>query len=525
MVLSAKTYKKAISASILKQAEQLLKRGALRELDEERPGRFVAYVDDGDQSFDVMLQLNAKRELSPHSCDCSSEYFFCEHKATVFLHLLEHGSTLAVPKKKRVSKKELEAIALFEGVDFEALKQWVIAAMNQDKALRQQFELHFGKERDNPSAEQIQEKTRALRTAVMGRRFSASAAEIKKMIGLWEAYHLPILEGHFSAGEPSASGPLMWAIFSEVWDAHRTLSTNSNKISNYRDSLMKKLETLILQLSAKNQLMPHVESVLHFLAGRARNEETQVYMLPLLSRWGTVLPTEQATVLIGTVIDFTRNNKDLSAYNKTRVLHFIFEDCHKTEAIKPFLPDFPASDQNPEYNFRLIDLLLQEKNFGAAVQKCHAVSKFRFHQKFSLPLQDRWIIIYRETGDHVSLLNLLQTRLRKYFLWNDYELAMPLLKEDKDREDLLVEIRREALEQVSENYRAQEFLIHLAEEDKTLLHTLLQQDNLFRLYIEHFDIFSTMIKRPSLPDYCVSNTGSIGLMICRREIFYRRRLN
>ena len=143
MVLSAKTYKKAISASVLKQADNMLKRGALRELDEEKSGRFVAYVDDGEHSFDVMLQLNTEREISAHSCDCSSEYFFCEHKATVFLHLLENGPALAVPKKKRISKKELETLALFEGVDFEALKQWLIATMEKDKTLRVQFELQF----------------------------------------------------------------------------------------------------------------------------------------------------------------------------------------------------------------------------------------------------------------------------------------------------------------------------------------------------------------------------------------------
>ena len=318
---------------------------------------------------------------------------------------------------------------------------------------------------------------------------SASAAEIKKIIGLWEAYHLPILESHFREGEPSASGPLLWGIFSEVWDAMRTLSTNSNKINNYGASLIEKLDTWFLQLSTKNQVAPHVHAILEFLGGKGCNKEAPIHMLPLLSGCCKALPEEQAAVLLGTLLNFISNKKDFSAYNKTRVLHFIFDDFHKTEAIKAFLPDFPVSDQYPEYNFRLIDLLIQEQNYESALEKCLAISKFRFHPNYSIHLEERLITIYSTTGEKLPLLKLLQTRLGKHFFWEDYQRVVPLLEEGPERQGFIAKIRRLAIEQMEASYGAQEFLIRLAEEDSTLLHTLLQKDGLLRLYINHFDVF------------------------------------
>lgn len=107
MLIGFANYKKAIAAAVIKEGEKLLKAAAVRELDEESKGCYVAYVDEGEQSWDVRLVLNERAELSEHSCDCKSDYFFCAHQVAVFLHLKEKGTTTTgKPLLKKVSKKK-----------------------------------------------------------------------------------------------------------------------------------------------------------------------------------------------------------------------------------------------------------------------------------------------------------------------------------------------------------------------------------------------------------------------------------
>nr|WP_288810210.1 hypothetical protein [uncultured Sphingobacterium sp.] len=62
-----------ISQILAKQSETKLtqaKKLIFRELEEfERKGNFVAYVDEGEESYDVNIQLD-KDNVIGHSCDC-----------------------------------------------------------------------------------------------------------------------------------------------------------------------------------------------------------------------------------------------------------------------------------------------------------------------------------------------------------------------------------------------------------------------------------------------------------------------
>ncbi len=76
MQIGFSNYKKVIAATVIKEGEKLLQSSAVRELDEVSKGCFVAYVDVGDESWDVRLVLNEKEELTEYFCDCDSDYFF-----------------------------------------------------------------------------------------------------------------------------------------------------------------------------------------------------------------------------------------------------------------------------------------------------------------------------------------------------------------------------------------------------------------------------------------------------------------
>jgi hypothetical protein len=73
MELSLKNYKTVLSKDLLKKAEK----NTVRECDETEKGHFIAYVDEGHDSFDVSLTVINNDAISAHSCDCKNGSKFC----------------------------------------------------------------------------------------------------------------------------------------------------------------------------------------------------------------------------------------------------------------------------------------------------------------------------------------------------------------------------------------------------------------------------------------------------------------
>ena len=71
------------SETKLTQAKKLI----VRELEEvEVKGNFVAYVDEGEESYDINVQLD-KDVVVGHSCDCGRRDSYCIHQIVILLML------------------------------------------------------------------------------------------------------------------------------------------------------------------------------------------------------------------------------------------------------------------------------------------------------------------------------------------------------------------------------------------------------------------------------------------------------
>lgn len=67
MELTLYNYKTALPKELLSQS----KKATIRECDETEKGHFVAYADEGSDSFDVSLTISNKT-IKAHSCDCNT---------------------------------------------------------------------------------------------------------------------------------------------------------------------------------------------------------------------------------------------------------------------------------------------------------------------------------------------------------------------------------------------------------------------------------------------------------------------
>src|SRR5271156_4676146 len=100
MVLTLKNYAAALPADLLLQA----KKNKVRECDETEKGHFVAYVDDGNESFDVSLTIKAGNEITHHTCECNSGVF-CRHKAALIAHIANGKKVKEIVTVKKKDSK------------------------------------------------------------------------------------------------------------------------------------------------------------------------------------------------------------------------------------------------------------------------------------------------------------------------------------------------------------------------------------------------------------------------------------
>ena len=77
-------YSKIVPAAVFKKSEKL----EARDVDQEEPNKFLAYVDDGAESHDVMIAINAKKEVVDSSCDCDNKNGFCVHKLALMRYMV-----------------------------------------------------------------------------------------------------------------------------------------------------------------------------------------------------------------------------------------------------------------------------------------------------------------------------------------------------------------------------------------------------------------------------------------------------
>lgn len=136
MTLTLKNYIKEFAKEQLQAAEKC----KVRECDETEKGTFVAYVDEGGDSFDVSLTLLPDGKLAKSSCDCRNSLVFCRHKVALLIHVAK-GKTVA--EKPKIIKKTSEAETLLEQAEFNSLKEWVKNLIQKNKDIELSFVSYF----------------------------------------------------------------------------------------------------------------------------------------------------------------------------------------------------------------------------------------------------------------------------------------------------------------------------------------------------------------------------------------------
>jgi len=159
-----------------------LKSIAVRELDEEHKGYFVAFVDEAEETYDVHIEL-LDQTVKQMTCDCREEGTPCIHQLAVLQQITQKGLKVTPTKLEKRTKAQVSlSKALLQEQSKETIVQWLAEVFKKNKTLEQQFLVTFSQEKMDYTPEYVEDIMQQTFKAVAGKRKTLEGVKIKKIL-------------------------------------------------------------------------------------------------------------------------------------------------------------------------------------------------------------------------------------------------------------------------------------------------------------------------------------------------------
>lgn len=451
-------YSSLFSADLQKKA----KATKVRECDEVDKNCFVAYVDDGTETFDVTIKIGKGKVVEKHECDCGGTAPFCKHK----LALLQHIDADPKPEKKvrKVAKLSPTAL-LLESADTEKLKLWVLELIKKNKDIELSFVHHFSEEKKKYTPEEVKEISLQAVKVVIGRRKNIEAGEVKKIVDVWTTIHSPIIDDYLSDVSDKNAFLNFDAIIYIVFTQQFFYAVSSNKFMKYIESLLLK----IIEPINKVVYEPSWElAVGHFnkkiFSG---DREIKKLYLTFLTSLLTISSDERKNKLSFAMLEqfkiYVSGEKyQLVEYNLTMLsiaesndLFIKYHTCFK-----------PIHYQN-EYNVKLINIFIEYGYYELAEKFCKQQINNNSYTKYDFSYFILLKKIYTSTMDDKKLAYVYSVMFNQTYDFNEYNFILEHIEGDENRNKWIKSVRQNALmDAKAYNKKAMNFYFELLNSEK-----------------------------------------------------------
>ena len=460
-------YSSLFSADLQKKA----KATKVRECDEVDKNCFVAYVDDGTETFDVTIKIGKGKVVEKHECDCGATAPFCKHK----LALLQHIEADPKPEKKvrKVAKLSPTAL-LLESADTEKLKLWVLELIKKNKDIEMSFLHHFSEEKKKYTPEEVKEISLQAVKAVVGRRKNIEAGEVKKIVDVWTAIHSPIIDDYLSDVSDKSAFVNFDAIIDIVFTQQIFYVVSSNKFIKYIESLLLK----IIEPINKVAYEPSWELAVGHFNKKIFTGDREIKKLYLifLTNLLTISSDERKHKLSFAMLEqfkvYVSGEKyQLVEYNLTMLgiaesndLFSQYHTCFK-----------PIYYQN-EYNIMLINVLIEHGYYELAEQFCKQQINNNSNSKYDFSYYILLKKIYVATKDNKKLAYVISVMFNQTYDFNEYNFILEHIEGEENRNKWMKSVRHNALmDAKAYNKKAMNFYFELLNSEnnsKKMLDTL-----------------------------------------------------
>ncbi|HSB93140.1 MAG TPA: hypothetical protein VLC28_08490 [Flavitalea sp.] len=479
----------SMSQSMKRKAEKCV----VRECDETEKGTFIAYVDEGEETYDVSLTFK-KDILLASSCDCRKAKI-CEHKAALLIYI----SRPTTKSKSAVKvKKQDPLLALLNETDATVLKEWFGELMLNNKDIRLAFELQFLQSATLTIADIIEKTKNAVKTVVKNKK-NVDVNQLKKIIDLWLKIHEPIVREYYEAVFNKDAFERFHSAMNTCAIEQERITTLSNKISVYFSEAVTGALENIHQLQQEDQWQQAVSLIFDGMKHSTHN--LKMAYLDLLVNVYQVSNEHRQQQLIRQLMGRLGEIQSIHPYYKKEVGEFYLRMIKDNGLIEHYHESFHSIDYAYTYNTMLVEALIDLKEYARAEKIC--INEIKFHTKNSeRPAYYRELIrIYTALGDDKKLLETMQRVFPYTFDFDDFILVHNTLKTGGERSAWRSTAVKMVQTPAKQLYlQAMDFLVRLALHEKNINQALHFVDNAcpYTIILKHNAALIDMFKESFL---------------------------
>lgn len=402
--LTLKNFFKSFSDSNKLWAAKL----AVRECDEGPKGYHVAFVDQGEESFDVQIEIGKAAEILSMKCDCKEGKANCVHKLT----LLNFISQKAKVKSPKLAKKTLASTSqnLLDDVSIVDLHQWILELFERDNSLLSEFKLRF----TTPGAISLNEKDilkqlKEAASSVVGRKRSIETHSFEKIVNLWEMILLPIAKFAFQ-------GPLEEETISHFGMLMSVVHTASDPYSTRSfiaiDRLEKKITSLFAQKYA--QLPDEAIQKALFVLNAKMDSFSYRFKRPyfyIVEEMFKNTSNQGKTLVIEDIYAKYLKRSQNSNFADDELSNILVNLLENAELFEEYVTKLKPVYYNNKFNIRLINALYEKKEYDLVEKHCTAITKSNTKAEYNRPYLIFLKKVFDEQGNKNNLIDLVKQEI------------------------------------------------------------------------------------------------------------------
>jgi flavodoxin len=458
MELSLKNYTTTLTKELLKLAEKNI----VRECDEIEKGRYVAYVDEGEDSYDVSLVILQNGEIKMADCDCKNNKTFCRHKTALLLFI---AGAKKEKKPAKVKTKANKSDALLDDAALHELKDWVKNLLLKNPDIELAFVHHFSAKNNTFTAEEIEKLTNDAVKAVVKNKKNIDPTQLKKIVELWADIHAPIVQQYQAGAAGENMFTCLHVLLNCCMETHTKLGVNSKKIPAYVDSLLKTCVETIAGIYDEQSWSAATGYFITHITDKNRN--IRFYYLQHLQNIISLSSGDRKKLLVNEIVNqYSKLKPDNMVYGDTYTQR-VFDMVEEQGFFEKYYTVFKPVEWSNAYNEKLIGLLIENKHHSLAEKYCRAQIAGNYREEYNIPYLKLLKQIYAVTGNEKGMADVLTQLFPYTFLFEDYLFITARMNDDEEKKKWRTKILSRA-RNASRNYShaAMLFCFALADHEK-----------------------------------------------------------
>lgn len=478
-------YSKQVPTVLLKKSDKL----EARDIDEPTKDKFIAYVDEGDNSHDVFIELNSKKEIVDSGCDCENQNGLCVHKLALLRFLVSYKIKTTTSKVVR-KKKMTEVEELLQNIDKAALQNWVADLLKKNKDLNILFLNEFKASNTTFTTIEIQTVMLATIKSVIKNRKNLDATMLKKVLDLLESSLKPVMIYIKSNIANPGVAQLFHSVINGIVDFEDSIYVNSVKIQRFAEKIGNDFLSTLHNIKEQSVW----EAIVADLFGVFCEKNKKSYHLYELNFIESIYDSssdkpERNKFFVAQEMQFFKHLQDKKIGIEHKFLLKLMNKCHETGVLKEHIGFFKPIKYENSYNEKLLSHMISFEMYKQAIEICEKQIQGNYYESYNVLYYEIIKKIYQIQNNQEGLLQLTSKLLFINYNFDDY-LHLKANKNLLNFEDLKAKLFKLSTTVIkSNNSASQAFYIKLFIEEKETAQLVktLEKINSIAPIIETFD--------------------------------------